>query len=204
MPGKHDTSVKDLLRLNPRISDPDKIYSGQVLAVPVSSSDILETIAVEPGVVEVNETVETVDVPLPDVMPVLEDADTLPSNFRSIEPAYIADDVDEQPERKKSKRSKKTGSRDVIGVEVSYWMTHVDARFQSSTEKKKGTVIDLEDDLGVDSSNSIPVYSLWFQPLSFLRTRFSMMTIDLEGHKSIEETIKFSGHKFESFRRCYR
>ncbi|MDP8218031.1 MAG: LysM domain-containing protein [Candidatus Theseobacter exili] len=186
---KFGLSVSEILVHNPTIENPNYIFVGQVIVLP-AQEDIQPIINKPVHSPKEEIYIEEEEIAVPEI---------IPANDNDI-PVYSEPEViyeiesDKKPKRKKNKSSGKM--RNFVGAEISYWMAGVDAKVRSSTLDVIGTLVDLEDDLGVDSYLGVPVVELWVKPVSFLRANVSYMSLKMDGGRKIEETIAFGGYEF--------
>lgn len=84
---------------------------------------------------------------------------------------------------------------DFVGVEAKFWRPKMDAEVKGSTDDFEGTRIDLEEDLDLDSTDSVPFLKVWVG--GDHRLAASMMKVQFEGTEFPEFEIEFEGETYQ-------
>lgn len=179
---RFDVKLKDLVRVN-HIRNSNLIRPGQILILPKSRK------------------AHPILLPSPKLQPLAQE------ELMEAGPILMTEEETStlQPPREVSDGKEddiiETGFRrgfekDFFGAGFSWWFASLDAQAKASLEDVIGTEIDLIDDLGIDDSVGIPVFNVWISPLSWLKVQGEYMNLDVDGARSIDESITFEGRTF--------
>jgi len=83
----------------------------------------------------------------------------------------------------------------LVGVEAKFWHPEVDAEVKASTAAIEGTEIDMEDDLDLDSADSVPYLKVWVGGSQ--RLVGSITRLKLEGDEAPTVNIQFEGETYQ-------
>jgi hypothetical protein len=86
--------------------------------------------------------------------------------------------------------------RDGLSISAGVFLANYDTTIRKSTGSTDGSEIGLEDDLGLDDDDEIPVVSIAIRPWSKHKFFFSYMGMDRDASKILSEDLTFAGVTF--------
>ena len=86
--------------------------------------------------------------------------------------------------------------RDGLSVTAGAFQPNYDTKIRKSKGDTDGSLISLEDDLGLDDDDVIPVLSLGFRPWAKHKFFFSYMGMDRDAQEVLSEDLSFDGITF--------
>jgi hypothetical protein len=86
--------------------------------------------------------------------------------------------------------------RDGMSISVGLYMPNYDTKIRKSNSATEGSEIDLEDDLGLDDDDELPVFSIAMRPWSRHKFFFSYMSMDRDAKHVLTEDLIFDGITF--------
>ena len=192
---RFNTSMQKVISTN-RLQNPNRIYPGQKLIIPVKHPSSSPTITVPDNIGETFiEPVQNV----PKKTQVQQEPVETPVRY---EASIIVPETEpvlfiEEPIRESRNEHLRRPDHDfLIGGGVTYWLTTFDAKLKVSGEDILGTDIDLENDLGIDTSNGIIVWDVWLQLTSRIRLTVQYTDFSLSGTKDLDDEISFKDYVF--------
>jgi hypothetical protein len=86
--------------------------------------------------------------------------------------------------------------RDGLSLSAGVFLPNYDTTVRKSSDSADGSNISLEDDLGLDDDDEIPVVSIAIRPWSRHKFFFSYMSMDRDAAKVLSEDLIFDGVTF--------
>lgn len=86
--------------------------------------------------------------------------------------------------------------RDGLSVSAGVFLPNYDTEIRKSGSSTDGSKINLEDDLGLDKDDEIPMVSITFRPWSKHKFFISYMSMDRDADEILDEDIIFDGITF--------